>query len=96
MRLPMPGSSATGRVVWHNELDIRTHNVGCNGVLLPATGDADPVRVDDLAIQYGARDGIFAAWSLRKWKTQEEGMGDMDGLIAQAVRIGRETGLADS
>lgn len=97
MRLTPPGSSATARFAWHNELDPATHNVGRNAVLLPAAPGASTegvVRQREPPLLHTVKDGLLFVWSARKWETQREGPGDIDGLVEQALRLGRETGLA--
>ncbi len=65
-------------------------------MLRPAAPDApgsEVVRVGEPLVHYAVRDGIFSVWARRRWQTQEEGMEDIDGLIEQALRLARETGL---
>lgn len=97
LRFTAPGTATPARLAWHNERSILTHNVGCNALLLPAAAGApatERTRIPELRLQYAVRDGIFAVWEQRRWQTQEEALGDVDGLLETGLRVARETGLA--
>ncbi len=68
-------------------------------MLLPAAPDAPEGDVSHRpgeGLRYAVRDGAFCIWAPRQWQTQEEGMGDMNRLVEQALSLGRETGLMAS
>ena len=99
-RAPVPGVTfavmrmepGPVRLVWAAEKPITTHNVGFNVVLMPGPEAAceEPIVAitgEDRLVYWAVRGAVLGVWKKRVWQTQEEGLGDMEGLLATARRL---------
>jgi len=96
MRGPIPGTSATGRLVGHSAGEFMSL---AGGLLLPARPDASPTQTGGTRLELGdgfpmlgeTVDGVAAAWT--SYRTS--GALAADQLIPRAVETMRRLGIAD-
>ena len=91
----LPGTTATGRLVYSAELALHRAERARGAVLLEAAPGAQAtppggVRVPDWQLVYEVRDGVAVLWSLRTAGLFKE---EQDDLIARAVALAREMHL---
>ena len=87
LRGAVPGVPVEGRLVFHTERSLRTHNLGRTAIVLPAPeGAADRPRERRDGVDHAIRDGLVATWQSRSSTTAGD-VGDLQGLVAKAAEF---------
>jgi len=96
MRGTLPGTHATGRLVYHAERSLKAADRARGAVLLPAPPRAQPTppgghRHPDHRLVHENVDGVTVLWSMTTAGFFRE---EQEGLVERAVALARERGLA--
>lgn len=96
MRGTLPGTQASGRLVYHAERSLKAAERARGAVLLPAPPGAQPTppgghRYPDHRLVHENVDGVTVLWSMTTAGFFRE---EQEGLIERAVALARARGLA--